>query len=72
MDTKKQAPSRFIMSVATWGLALLAMNGFTGCADSGQGGDTGQGGVASPVAPPQFNTMPMWPTNLTTPCPSTR
>ena len=40
------------MSVATWGLALLAMSGFTGCADSGQGGNTAQGGVASPVAPP--------------------
>ena len=35
------------MSVATWGLALLAMSGYTGCA-----ADSGQGGVASPVAPP--------------------
>ena len=52
MNTKKHTPSRCIMSVATWGMALLAMSGLTGCADSGQGGDTGQGGVASPVAPP--------------------
>lgn len=52
MNTKKHTPSRCIMSVATWGLALLAMSGLTGCADSGQGGNTGQGGVASPVAPP--------------------
>ena len=46
MNTKIHTPSRCIMSVATWGLALLAMSGLTGCADSGQGG------VASPVAPP--------------------